>query len=73
MGEIRTDPKIYPHHTKLKEQQVQNIHHAYSKGQHDVYELAELYGVCVTTIYNIVRGRTWKWLNLPTIYKKDII
>ena len=62
----------YATYSKLREVEVQRIHREYSSSKQDEFELAEAYGVSLTTIYDILRGRSWKWLELPPIYKKDL-
>jgi len=62
----------YATHSKLTDEEVQRIHEAYSSMKRDEFELAEEYDVSLTTIYNILRGRSWKWLKLSPIYKKNL-
>ena len=65
MKEIKRN---YATHHKLSEQQVMKIYQNYKNNIHDEFELAEKFGVSLTTIYDIIRGRSWRWLNLEPIY-----
>lgn len=56
----------------LTEHQVEKIYQAFKSFQCDEYELAEKYKVSVSTIYNILRGRSWRWLGLSPIYRKEM-
>jgi hypothetical protein len=40
---------------------VRDIKRQYADGA-SRYKLAEKFGVCYTTIYDITKGRTWKWV-----------
>jgi len=60
----------YATNSKLSKEEVLQIHKEYKNYDHDEFELAQLYGVSVSTIYNIVRGRSWKWLGLEPVYRR---
>lgn len=62
--------KKYATNSKLSKDEVIQIHKEYANYDHDEFELAQLYGVSVSTIYNIVRGRSWTWLNLKPVYRR---
>ena len=64
-------PRNYATHHKLSEHQVQKIYNAYRDGLHDEFDLARNYGVSLTAIYDIVLGRSWRWLNLKPLYKRE--
>lgn len=61
----------YATHHKLDEGKVRALHEAFRKRQKDEFELAQIYDISVSTVYNIVRGRSWRWLELPPIYRKE--
>lgn len=56
----------------LTEHQVLEIYNAFKNFKCDEYELSEKYKVSVSTIYNIVRGRSWKWLGLVPLYRREM-
>jgi len=58
----------YATNSKLTESKVIEIYEHYKHERYDEFELAELFGVSLTTVYNIVRGRSWQWLCLDPIY-----
>lgn len=60
----------YATNSKLKENQVISIYENYKNHKHDEFELAEKFGVSITTIYDIVRGRSWGWLKLEPVYRR---
>jgi transposase len=47
-----------------------SIYENYKNYKHDEFELAEKFGVSLTTIYDIVRGRSWGWLKLKPVYRR---
>jgi len=61
----------YATNHKLDEDKVKKIHKAYKNRTHNEFDLARIYGVSLSTIYNIVLGRSWKWLKLEPLYKKE--
>lgn len=48
--------------TKLSGQAVKEIRDAYAEGRGSYMALAQRYGVCGSTIANIIKGRTWRHL-----------
>lgn len=46
--------------SKLSEQDVIQIREYYGTGRHSYQELADMFGVTKTNIYNIIKYRTWK-------------
>ena len=60
----------YATYSKLKEEQVLKIYALYKACSKDEFELAQEYKVSVSTIFNIIRGRSWRWLNLPAFYRE---
>lgn len=62
----------YATHSKLKEEQVRALYEAFKRRQKDEFELAQIYDVSVSTVYNIVRGRSWRWLGLKPVYRKEM-
>lgn len=71
-----SEPKVwlrnYATNHSLSEHQVLEIYNAFKNFKCDEYELAENYKVSVSTIYNIIRGRSWRWLNLKPLYRKEM-
>lgn len=72
MGRNSSFKRPYATHHILNEHKVEEIYNAFKNFKCDEYELAERYGVSVSTIYNIIRGRSWKWLNLQPLYRKEM-
>jgi len=62
----------YATHHKLDEGKVIALYEAFKKRQKDEFELAQIYDISVSTVYNIVRGRSWRWLGLEPVYKKEM-
>lgn len=60
----------YATNKKLDKDKVLQIYKGYQTYKYDEFELAQLYDVSVSTIYNIVRGRSWKWLELKPVYRR---
>ena len=62
--------KNYATNKKLTKDEVRQIYKSYKSYKYDEFELAELYDVSVSAIYNIVRGRSWRWLKLKPVYRR---
>ena len=62
----------YATHYKLDEGKVRALYEAFKKRQKDEFELAQIYDISVSTVYNIVRGRSWRWLGLEPVYRKEM-
>ena len=60
----------YATNSKLEEADVRKIYALYKNESMDEFELAEKYSVSVSTIFNIIRSRSWRWLNLTPFYKE---
>ena len=65
-----TYKRKYATNSKLTEKQVCEIYQQYVYNHRSEFDLARLYGVSVSTIYNIIRGRSWRWLNLVPFYRR---
>lgn len=51
-------------HVRLKEEQVRTIRSRYKRGVHGYKRLADEYGVCISTVVDIIKGRTWAHLGI---------
>ena len=61
----------YATNNKMDDAKVLALYDAFKRQQKDEFELAQIYGISVSAVYNIVRGRSWKWLGLTPVYRRD--
>ena len=62
----------YATHHKLNEKQVVDLYEAFKRRQKDEFELARYYKISLSAVYDIIGGRSWRWLNLKPLYRKEM-
>jgi len=56
---------------KLSKEQVREIYWRYRNGESE-FVLAHQFSVHSNTVKNIVLGKSWKWLKLEPIWKRNV-